>query len=186
MTTYVAHRLSLLESINSAKNYENGMNMQKNGGNFSEDESNGLTSNGSSNSSSSSSSSNSSSSHDSHDHGIKKDVDQDHVFNSVHIEDGNASKDGGGSSCKDHAVEIVDFTYVLAGLYVSQGSNTEALQLYEIVFERREKLLGSDHPSTLDSLDCVAGVLQSLGKYDAARSLFERCLEVRKVVLGDR
>ena len=46
--------------------------------------------------------------------------------------------------------------------------------------------MGDRHPLTLASLNNLALLYYSQGKYDAAEQLYKECLASRKEVLGDR
>jgi hypothetical protein len=58
------------------------------------------------------------------------------------------------------------------------------LPLYEECLEKRKRVLGDDHPSTLSSLNNLAGLFHDKGEYDHALPLYEECLEKSKRVLG--
>ena len=47
-----------------------------------------------------------------------------------------------------------------------------------------EQVLGAEHPDTLRSLNNLAGLLRSQGRYDAAEPLYRRALEARERALG--
>ncbi|MEU0006541.1 tetratricopeptide repeat protein, partial [Streptomyces sp. NPDC006314] len=59
-----------------------------------------------------------------------------------------------------------------------------AQALYQRALEARERVLGSDHPSTLASLTNLAAVLQDQGDLERAQALYQRALEARERVLG--
>jgi tetratricopeptide (TPR) repeat protein len=44
--------------------------------------------------------------------------------------------------------------------------------------------LGADHPSTATSLNNLAGLYRSIGKYSEALPLYERALQIREQQLG--
>ena len=48
----------------------------------------------------------------------------------------------------------------------------------------REKALGPDHPHTATSLNNLAGLYYTQGKYDLAEPLYERALAICEKVLG--
>ncbi len=50
---------------------------------------------------------------------------------------------------------------------------------------RREKVLGAEHPDTLASMNNLAGVLDSQGKYEEAESMNRQTLARREKVLGE-
>jgi len=47
-----------------------------------------------------------------------------------------------------------------------------------------EKVLGKEHPYTLSSISCLAGVLESQGNYKGAEEMMRRALNGREKVLG--
>jgi hypothetical protein len=59
-----------------------------------------------------------------------------------------------------------------------------AEEMHHQVLELREKVLGPEHLDTLASMDNLALVLNSLGKYEAAEEMHWRALELRRRVLG--
>ncbi|CUS06611.1 unnamed protein product [Tuber aestivum] len=56
--------------------------------------------------------------------------------------------------------------------------------MHRRALEGREKILGPDHPDTLTSVNNLAGVLQSQGKYDESEEMHRRALEGREKILG--
>ena len=50
---------------------------------------------------------------------------------------------------------------------------------------KREAILGDDHPDTLSSINNLAALYRSQGKYDKAEPLYVECLAKRKEILGD-
>jgi len=49
----------------------------------------------------------------------------------------------------------------------------------------RREVLGDNHPDTLISMNNLAALYQSQGKYDEAEPLYVECLKLRREVLGD-
>jgi len=73
----------------------------------------------------------------------------------------------------------------LAKLLQEVTSNfAEAKNIFERVIAVREKVLGRDHPDTASGLNNLAGLLDTLGDYEAAQPLYERALSIREEVLG--
>ncbi|RFP51491.1 MAG: tetratricopeptide repeat protein, partial [Limnothrix sp. CACIAM 69d] len=56
--------------------------------------------------------------------------------------------------------------------------------LYRRSLEIHEHMLGTDHPSTATSLNNLAGLYESQGRYEAAEPLYRRSLEIREQGLG--
>jgi hypothetical protein len=65
------------------------------------------------------------------------------------------------------------------------GEYHRALPLCEECLAKGKRVFGEDHPRTLTSLFCIAGLFESKGEYDRALPLHEECLAKRKRVLGD-
>ncbi|KAK5268335.1 hypothetical protein LTR40_014288, partial [Exophiala xenobiotica] len=56
--------------------------------------------------------------------------------------------------------------------------------LYWETLQLREKILGKDHPDTLISMNNLARLLESQGKYNTAEPLYRETLQLREKVLG--
>jgi tetratricopeptide (TPR) repeat protein len=76
-------------------------------------------------------------------------------------------------------------TSALVHIFASIGDIDRALPLCEECLEKRKRVLGEDHPDTLNTLNNLAGVFALKGEYDRAIPLGEECLEKRKRVLGE-
>jgi tetratricopeptide (TPR) repeat protein len=57
--------------------------------------------------------------------------------------------------------------------------------LYRRALEAREQVLGGEHPSTLTSVNNLAGSYEGQGRYAEAEPLYRRALEARERVLGE-
>ena len=66
-----------------------------------------------------------------------------------------------------------------------KGDFDEAKSVLEDCLEKQRRVLGSDHLSTLITMNNLANNYNSQGNYGEARRLFEECLERRRRVLGD-
>jgi tetratricopeptide (TPR) repeat protein len=66
----------------------------------------------------------------------------------------------------------------------SDGQYKRAEELYMQVMESRRRVLGSEHPDTLASVDNLGSVLESQGKYEEAEAMHRRALEGSEKVLG--
>ena len=56
--------------------------------------------------------------------------------------------------------------------------------MHRQTLELREKVLGQEHPDTLTSMNNLAMVLSSQGKYEEAEEMHRQTLELREKVLG--
>jgi CHAT domain-containing protein/Tfp pilus assembly protein PilF len=68
-------------------------------------------------------------------------------------------------------------------LYVA-GKYDEAHPLAERALEKRERLLGPEHPDIAESLNQLAGLYYTRGIYAKAETLFQRALNIEEKVLG--
>ena len=50
----------------------------------------------------------------------------------------------------------------------------------------RKKLLGEEHPDVANSLNNLAGLYKSQGRYEEAEPLYIQALDMRKKLLGDK
>jgi tetratricopeptide (TPR) repeat protein len=66
----------------------------------------------------------------------------------------------------------------------SMGRQEEAGPLIDRVLEVRNRVLGPEHPHTLDTMESAAYCSLAMGRLAEARARFERVLEVRRRVLG--
>ena len=58
------------------------------------------------------------------------------------------------------------------------------VQVYSSEYQRRVGLSGASHPDTLNSMNNLADIYGSQGKYDQAEPLYVECLDLRKAILG--
>ena len=58
------------------------------------------------------------------------------------------------------------------------------IQVYTDEYKRRVNILGPSHPDTLNSMNGLASLYYSQGKYDEAEPLYVECLALRKAILG--
>ena len=56
--------------------------------------------------------------------------------------------------------------------------------MHERALKLSERVLGPEHPSTLNSMDNLASVLRSQGKYGPAEEMHRRMLELSEKMLG--
>ncbi|KAK5188427.1 hypothetical protein LTR96_011511 [Exophiala xenobiotica] len=61
----------------------------------------------------------------------------------------------------------------LAIVLRQQGKYEEAEQMHRQTLDLKKKVLGEEHPSTLDSINNLAAVLQQRGKHEEAAQIFE-------------
>ncbi|KAJ7437965.1 P-loop containing nucleoside triphosphate hydrolase protein, partial [Mycena latifolia] len=80
---------------------------------------------------------------------------------------------------------IQDFRHDYGKVYSCAGKPKKAEELGLAVLEQRNKLLGEDHPDTLDSMHWLAWTYQQLGKLNEAEKLWVSVWEKRRENLGD-
>jgi len=78
----------------------------------------------------------------------------------------------------------MSFRNNLANAYQAIGRFKEAIELYNKVCSDRERVLGPDHPNTLNSYDGLANAYSSARRLQDAIELHEQVLAARKGVLG--
>jgi serine/threonine-protein kinase len=67
----------------------------------------------------------------------------------------------------------------------TRGQYREARAVLDAALAEQERVLGTDHPDTLDSLEAVAEVAAALGDNERARALLEESLRRHTRVFGD-
>ncbi|KAL4945779.1 hypothetical protein BDV06DRAFT_219022 [Aspergillus oleicola] len=72
----------------------------------------------------------------------------------------------------------------LGCLYLSQGRLREAEESYQLALPGRERLLGPDHTSTLETLNNLGLVYTNRGKFHDAEQMCQRALSGREIALG--
>lgn len=65
-----------------------------------------------------------------------------------------------------------------------QGEHEEAEKMYREVLKLREKVLGAEHPDTLDTLQDLAYLIESKRQFDEAKLLYEKALSGYQRTLG--
>jgi tetratricopeptide (TPR) repeat protein len=72
----------------------------------------------------------------------------------------------------------------LAKALEEQGKYTEAESEYRAVIQLREKVLGVEHPDTLQTCSNLAGCLRAEAKMQEAKAFAQRAAEGAQKVLG--
>ncbi|EHK25616.1 uncharacterized protein TRIVIDRAFT_134921, partial [Trichoderma virens Gv29-8] len=73
--------------------------------------------------------------------------------------------------------KVAEGNYILGRYQTAEDIYRQTLKVYE-------KMLGKEHPLTLDSMDNLGGVLSNLGKYKESEEMHRQTLEIRKKMLG--
>jgi serine/threonine protein kinase/tetratricopeptide (TPR) repeat protein len=74
--------------------------------------------------------------------------------------------------------------HALAGVYSKMGLLDAAHPLLQSALATRRRVLGDDHPRTLESVNDMACLLQEEGKFAEAQALFQELIDARRRVLG--
>ena len=90
----------------------------------------------------------------------------------------------GKSSLEEDQNDLLWLSNNLANTYGALGRYDDALKLDQETLEIRERVLGSEHPSTLSSRNGLANTYGALGRYEEALELDQETLEIRERVLG--
>jgi len=83
------------------------------------------------------------------------------------------------------AVVECNMIHSLGILLKDKGEFDRALMLIEKCVVKRRRILGDEHPDTLEALNNAAGTLNNMGKYDRALPTYLDCLAKRKRILGE-
>ncbi len=73
---------------------------------------------------------------------------------------------------------------VIGDVYRKLGLYDQAEGLLEQTLEQRRKVVGTDHPDTLQSMGSLANLYADQGRYDEAEALYVETLSIKKRVLG--
>jgi tetratricopeptide (TPR) repeat protein len=90
-----------------------------------------------------------------------------------------------GSTRGPEDLEVLSLNERLAGLLSDQGDFAAARRLQEGVLAAKARLLGEEHPATIESMGDLASTLRAQGDLAGARRLGERVLDVMTRVLGE-
>jgi tetratricopeptide (TPR) repeat protein len=77
-----------------------------------------------------------------------------------------------------------DAVHHLGKLYSDQGKLNKAVEMLQWALEGREKALGPNHTSTLDTVNNLGILYSDQGKLDKAEEMYQRALEGREKALG--
>jgi serine/threonine protein kinase/Tfp pilus assembly protein PilF len=97
----------------------------------------------------------------------------------------------------DRAVKAIQLDFVdqpvvraalqqaVADTYREIGHYPPAMPLQEAALRTRRAELGDDHPETLNSVNNMACLLESMGKFEEAQAYYQEALDARRRVLGN-
>jgi serine/threonine protein kinase/Tfp pilus assembly protein PilF len=89
------------------------------------------------------------------------------------------------SKFADQAVIRAALQQTVADTYCRIGRYPPAMPLQEAALRTRRVELGNDHPDTLDSINNMGYLLESIARSEEARAYYQEALEGRRRVLGD-
>lgn len=75
--------------------------------------------------------------------------------------------------------------FLVGGVYRSLGLLADAERHLPAAVELHTRLLGEEHPSTLQSVGALANLRQEQGRYPEAEALLQRALQLEQQVLGE-
>jgi tetratricopeptide (TPR) repeat protein len=85
---------------------------------------------------------------------------------------------------KNEDVVLLRAIHNLGYLYSERGRLKDAEEMYMQALEGRERALGADHPSTLNTVSELGIIYSDQGKLHGAEKMYNRALEGRKKTLG--
>ncbi|KIM98305.1 hypothetical protein OIDMADRAFT_202122, partial [Oidiodendron maius Zn] len=90
-----------------------------------------------------------------------------------------------GSKLIDNSGQTrISLAWKFANCLYSDGRFTEAGVRFTEVLEIRKRVLGAEHPATLDSMNNLASTYGNQGRWEEAEKLEAQAMEIRKRVLG--
>jgi serine/threonine protein kinase/Tfp pilus assembly protein PilF len=84
----------------------------------------------------------------------------------------------------DQPAVAAQLRHALASVYSKMGLLDAAHAQLQSALATRRRVLGDDHPRTLESVNDMACVLQEQGKFAEAQALFQQLIDARRRVLG--
>ncbi|KAI2827285.1 hypothetical protein CBS133816_6557 [Aspergillus niger] len=78
----------------------------------------------------------------------------------------------------------VAMTWLVSFIQIQQGKYQEAEAMHQQALQKREKILGPEHPDTLTSISQLGSVLAQQGKYTEAEIIQQQALQGREKALG--
>jgi tetratricopeptide (TPR) repeat protein len=91
---------------------------------------------------------------------------------------------GGRLAGQDDDRVMLSATHNLGNLYADQGKLDKAEEMYVRALQGKEKALGRDHTSTLDTVNNLGVLYADQGKLDKAEEMYTRALEGTEKALG--
>lgn len=90
-----------------------------------------------------------------------------------------------GNQKENRGTEVSSFAYQMLGvLFADQGKLAEAEKMYQRALEEKEKALGPEHTSTLDTVNNLGLLYSDQGKLTEAEKMYQQALEGNERALG--
>ncbi|PLB48776.1 hypothetical protein P170DRAFT_464400 [Aspergillus steynii IBT 23096] len=86
--------------------------------------------------------------------------------------------------CPGHNIVVWGAFHSLGDLYFDQGKLQEAEEMYQRALAGKEKALGSDHMSTLQTVNNIGNLYTDQGKLQEAEEMYQRALAGKEKALG--
>jgi tetratricopeptide (TPR) repeat protein len=74
----------------------------------------------------------------------------------------------------------------LAIVYATEGKYAQADALHSQTLEIQRRVLGPEHPDTLESMSWLANIYRDEGKYPQAEALFDQVVQIARRVSGPK
>jgi len=84
----------------------------------------------------------------------------------------------------EQARGVFQATSQIGCMYVDHRFDSQAGNLFELLFEGQQELLGDDHLDTLDTVNNMANVFESQGEYSKALEWYQKALDGCEKTLG--
>ncbi|KAK3939624.1 P-loop containing nucleoside triphosphate hydrolase protein [Diplogelasinospora grovesii] len=85
---------------------------------------------------------------------------------------------------EEKAIEVIDVIELTGGFTTDIGSWGEAAAMKKEVLEKRQRILGDEHPDTISAMNNLANTLGDQGKLDEAVAMLKEVLEKMQRILG--
>ncbi|KAH7628858.1 hypothetical protein B0T09DRAFT_267498 [Sordaria sp. MPI-SDFR-AT-0083] len=89
-----------------------------------------------------------------------------------------------GGECNMEDITMGHATNSLGNLYKRQGRLKEAETMYQLALKGKEKALGPDHMSTLDTVNNLGILYSDQGRLKEVETMYQRALEGREKAVG--
>ncbi|CAL1285636.1 unnamed protein product [Larinioides sclopetarius] len=86
---------------------------------------------------------------------------------------------------KRSRIEITEPLYIKAMIFSKLGKYSEALELFQSIYETRKNIFSPHHSDTLDALLAVACTLYLQEKFDESHDVFRKVLDIQKSFLPE-